>query len=403
MKKFTAVLLLLLTIAFIGSIVYYFRYDLGITSYNNSSVPGYADSSTPQGILPGGCVVSAPKESSKSLDPSKGRELSTQEKLSRKVRRLIGDIEDYWDEYYIPITCCGLAYFLLTIILSIMTVVDKTKKQLHSDEDYKVSDEKLGQTQAKLDESNKSNEELKTQLEANKVDSEKISQLQQSLDATNKELEENKSNLENKIAEYDKLKEEAETVSSKAENLEKDNKGIRREVEKLNSKLKTSDSEKDELKAKIIDLTKQIEEQKETIKAAEANSKGGKEAIPPAAYQILYLLQKEGRLIDLLNEDISNIEDEDLGGAVRPVLEGCAKLLKDRLVVEPVLKEEEGSVVTVDEADPETIKLSGTVPESGPYKGELIHHGWRLKECNLPELVDGWKGNVIAPAEIEIS
>ena len=150
---------------------------------------------------------------------------------------------------------------------------------------------------------------------------------------------------------------------------------------------------------KVDDIYKTCEE----LKAAAANEKGGKEAIPPAAYQILYLLQKEGRLIDLLNEDISGIEDEDLGGAVRPVLEGCAKLLKDRLVVEPVLKEEEGSIVTVDEADPETIKLSGSVPESGPYKGELIHHGWRLKECNLPELVDGWKGNVIAPAEIEIS
>ena len=227
--------------------------------------------------------------------------------------------------------------------------------------------------------------------------------MQQSLDAANKAVEENKINLESKTAEFDKLKSDAEAVSSKAENLEKDNKGIRREVEKLNSKLKASDSEKEELKAKIIELTKQIEAQAEEIKAAAANVKGGKEAIPPAAYQILYLLQKEGRLIDLLNEDISGIEDEDLGGAVRPVLEGCAKLLKDRLVVEPVLKEEEGSVVTVDEADPETIKLSGSVPESGPYKGELIHHGWRLKECNLPELVDGWKCNVIAPAEIEIN
>ena len=284
-----------------------------------------------------------------------------------------------------------------------MTLTDKTKKQIHSDEEFNAKSEELTQVQAKLDESTKTSEELKTQLEANKVDSEKISQLQQSLDTTKKDLEENKSSLESKTAEFDKLKAEADAISSKAENLEKDNKGIRREVDKLNSKLKASDSEKDELKSKIIELNKQIEEQKETIKAAEANAKGGKEAIPPAAYQILYLLQKEGRLIDLLNEDISGIEDEDLGGAVRPVLEGCAKLLKDRLVVEPVLKEEEGSVVTVDEADPETIKLSGSVPESGPYKGELIHHGWRLKECNLPELVDGWKGNVIAPAEIEIS
>ncbi|MBP5470398.1 MAG: DUF2760 domain-containing protein [Candidatus Riflebacteria bacterium] len=378
MKKLTAILLLLLTLAFIGSVVYLNKDILGLeSSGNNSSVPNFAESNT-QGINPGGCIPS----------PNKNEAIN---QFSKRLK-----------EYSVPIGF-GAAYMVLTLILVLMTLSDKTKKQLHTDEEYNAKNEELTQVQTKLEESNKASEELKTQLEANKVDSEKINQLQLSLDEAKKEIEDNKTSLQNKTEEFDKLKSEAEAVSNKAENLEKDNKGIRREVDKLNSKLKASDSEKDELKSKIIELTKQIEAQEEEIKAAAANVKGGKEAIPPAAYQILYLLQKEGRLIDLLNEDISGIEDEDLGGAVRPVLEGCAKLLKDRLVVEPVLKEEEGSVVTVDEADPETIKLSGTVPESGPYKGELIHHGWRLKECNLPELVDGWKGNVIAPAEIEIN
>ena len=380
MKKFTATLILLLTLAFIGFIVYFERDALGITCFNSdSSVSGKSASSNIQGIMPGGCVINPPTQE------------EARERFSRNLKA-----------YSVPIGF-GASYMILSLILVLMTLSDKTKKQEHTDEEYKAKAEELTQVQAKLDESNKAGEELKSQLEANKVDSEKINQLQQSLDEAKKEIEDKQTDLQSKTEELDKLKKEAETVSSKAENLEKDNKGIRREVDKLNSKLKASDSEKDELKTKVIELTKQIEEQSEELKAAAANVKGGKEAIPPAAYQILYLLQKEGRLIDLLNEDISSIEDEDLGGAVRPVLEGCAKLLKDRLVVEPVLKEEEGSVVTVDEADPETIKLSGTVPESGPYKGELIHHGWRLKECNLPELVDGWKGNVIAPAEIEIS
>lgn len=395
MKKLTAILLLLLTIVFIGSIIYISRDELGFNS--SASVRSSEDGSKEkvQGILPGGCVVQ-----SKSLDPSRysHRELSAIERFNRKISILLEELEDY----SVPITIFFIAYLLLSFLLSLITILDKTKKQLHSDEEYKTLDEKLSQIKAELDESNKSNEDLKTQLEANKVDSAKINELQLNLDEVKKEAETTKSNLENKTADFDKLKSEAEAITSKAENLEKDNKGIRREIDKLNSKLNTSANEKEELKNKLIELTKQLEEQKEELKAAAANVKGGKEAIPPAAYQILYLLQKEGRLIDLLNEDISAVEDEDLGGAVRPVLEGCAKLLKDRLVVEPVLKEEEGSTVTVDEADPETIKLSGSVPEKGPYKGELIHHGWRLKECNLPELVDGWKGNVIAPAEIEI-
>ncbi len=377
MKKLIAVFLLLITLVFTGFTLYLYRDDLGITSSNGNSSVSVLPESNVQGILPGGCIPAKEKEAKEKIS-----ELLN--KFSLPMGFLIG-------------------YTFLSALLSLITLADKTKKQLHSDEEYKVLDEKLNQIQANLDGSNKLNEELKAKLEANKVDSAKINELQQNLDEARKEAEETKINLETKTADFEKLKFDAESISSKAENLEKDNKGIRREVEKLNSKLKVSDSEKDELKTKIIELSKQIEEQSEELKAAAANVKGGKEAIPPAAYQILYLLQKEGRLIDLLNEDISSVEDEDLGGAVRPVLEGCAKLLKDRLVVEPVLKEEEGSVVTVDEADPETIKLSGNVPESGPYKGELIHHGWRLKECNLPELVNGWKGNVIAPAEIEIS
>ena len=67
-----------------------------------------------------------------------------------------------------------------------------------------------------------------------------------------------------------------------------------------------------------------------------------------------------------------------------------------------MLNESEGSMITLENIDPESVKISGKVPEKGPYTGELIHRGWRLKECKLPELVDGWKGDVIAPAEIEI-
>lgn len=367
MKKLTAILLIILTIAFVGIKLYSTK---GIFK---SDSPINITESQPQGILPGGCVV------------------GTKESFADKFKDYLSEINFI------------IAYIVLTFILSILTVGDKAKKQLHTDEEYDLKIQEINEIQAKLEESNKTRDELTKELEANKVDSEKIAQLEQNLDEAKIEANNSKQSLNEKIADYAKLKAEFDSVNSKAENLEKDNKGIRREVDKLNSKLKTCQSEKDDLKTKIIDLGKQLEDQITELKAQAANIKGGKEAIPPAAYQILYLLQKEGRLIDLLNEDISSVEDEDLGGAVRPVLEGCAKLLKDRLVVEPVLKEEEGNVVTVDEADPETIKLSGNVPEKGPYKGELIHHGWRLKECNLPELVDGWKGNVIAPAEIEIS
>ncbi len=68
-------------------------------------------------------------------------------------------------------------------------------------------------------------------------------------------------------------------------------------------------------------------------KAAAVNEKG----VPAAAYQILYLFQKEGRLLDFLMEDISGVADDQLGGAIRPIHEGCRKILQERLKIEPVL------------------------------------------------------------------
>ncbi len=200
-----------------------------------------------------------------------------------------------------------------------------------------------------------------------------------------------------------RLKAEAAVLSSKIESFENDMKTTKKDADRAAAQLKNAQTDLTRKTEEITECRKQIEALTADLKAAQANLKGGREAIPPAAYQILYLFQKEGRLIDLLSEDISGLDDETLGGAIRPIHEGCRRLLEDRLILERVLNEEEGSVVTLDEVDPEAVKLSGRVPATGPYKGELIHRGWRLKECNLPELVDGWKGNVIAPAEIEIS
>lgn len=347
MKKFVSVLLLVLAVVIIA---------VTLCNHPNLSKNPAVSNSQQQGILPGGCVVdNIPTNTNSNM-------------------LVIAHV-------------LGIAFILCGVILALTSLKDK--KQLHSDEEFAKLQDELTQAQTKLEEGNKLLEDLKVSVEANKANLEKIET-------------ENKAAVEAKMAELAKCKEETQAALSRAENLEKDNKGVKREVEKLNSQLKAGENDKEQLKSELLQVRKELEAKIEELKAVEANTKGGKEAIPPAAYQILYLLQKEGRLIDFLNEDISEFDDETLGGAIRPIHEGCAKLLKERLVIEPVLNEEEGSEVTIDDADPESIKLSGKVPASGPYKGELIHRGWRLKECNLPELVDGWKGNVIAPAEIEM-
>ena len=264
------------------------------------------------------------------------------------------------------------------------------------------------------------NSGLKNRLEAltaGSVDSKELEAANQSikdLEARLKSAEANKTQLETDlqkagnelqaaIDEAKRLKAESAVLVSKIESFENDMKTAKKEADRASAQLKNAQTDLTRKSEEVAECRKQVEALTAELKAAQANLKGGKEAIPPAAYQILYLFQKEGRLIDLLSEDISGLDDETLGGAIRPIHEGCRRLLEDRLILERVLNEEEGSVVTLDEVDPEAVKLSGRVPATGPYKGELIHRGWRLKECNLPELVDGWKGNVIAPAEIEIS
>lgn len=169
----------------------------------------------------------------------------------------------------------------------------------------------------------------------------------------------------------------------------------------LNSELVQMADRKKALTAERDDLQRQLAE----LREAQAAPAGAAEKFAPdAAFQILFLLQKEGRLLDFLSEDLSGVDDEGLGGAIRPIHESLRKILQDRLVIEPVLAEPEGEEVALGETvDPDRIKLTGNVPPKGPYRGVLVHRGWRLKSCKLPELVSGWTGDVIVPAEVEIS
>jgi hypothetical protein len=121
------------------------------------------------------------------------------------------------------------------------------------------------------------------------------------------------------------------------------------------------------------------------------------------AVQVLALLQRDGRLIDFLTEDIAPYQDAQIGAAVRDVHANCRKALEHYLQLEPVIADEEGRTVTVEAGfDPATIKLIGNVTGQPPLKGVLRHRGWRVKQANLPPLADGNGRRVVAPAEVEM-
>jgi hypothetical protein len=119
--------------------------------------------------------------------------------------------------------------------------------------------------------------------------------------------------------------------------------------------------------------------------------------------RLLALLQQSGRLIDFLKEDITSFSDAQVGAAVRKIHQDCAKSLEELVTIRPVLEEREGSIVNVPQGfDPTSIKIVGHVKGEAPYKGVLIHKGWKAHKRSLPKRIGESSSDVICPAEVEI-
>ncbi len=121
------------------------------------------------------------------------------------------------------------------------------------------------------------------------------------------------------------------------------------------------------------------------------------------ALLLFSMLQREGRLMDFLAEDLSLYEDDQIGAAARGVQESCKKLIEKHFKPLPVLDKEEGEPVTVeDNFDPASIKLIGNVSGNPPFTGILRHRGWRAGRFELPSLIAQGDPRLISPAEVEL-
>ena len=128
-----------------------------------------------------------------------------------------------------------------------------------------------------------------------------------------------------------------------------------------------------------------------------------RQASQDAALQLLALLQREARLIDFTQENLSSYTDADIGGAARLVHEGCAKVLREHFTLAPVRPEAEGSRITLNDGfDARAIRLTGNVVGQAPFQGVLSHRGWRAGEVRLPKLADSHDSAVLAQAEVEL-
>ncbi|MBN1103388.1 MAG: DUF2760 domain-containing protein [Deltaproteobacteria bacterium] len=119
--------------------------------------------------------------------------------------------------------------------------------------------------------------------------------------------------------------------------------------------------------------------------------------------QLLSLLQREGRLVDFLKEDLQAYDDAQIGAAVRGIQENCQKALNRYVDPQAIIDQEEGLEVAVPQGfDPSKIKLTGNVSGNPPFKGILQHRGWRVGHRDLPILSGTLDPDVISPAEVEI-
>jgi hypothetical protein len=139
------------------------------------------------------------------------------------------------------------------------------------------------------------------------------------------------------------------------------------------------------------------------VKAPEAPKAIAPEKAHASGLFVLSVLQQDGRLIDFLQQDVASFSDEEVGGAARVVHSGCRKALERLISIAPVLKDAEGSAVTVPAGfDASHIRLAGNVAGQPPYKGSLKHHGWMAIQVKFPTLSEAIDYRVLAPAEVEL-
>lgn len=121
------------------------------------------------------------------------------------------------------------------------------------------------------------------------------------------------------------------------------------------------------------------------------------------AVYTLVLLQREGRLVDFLLEDMDAYQDAQIGAAVRQIHANCRKVLKEHFAIEPIRPEGEGEQVEIPPSfDPRQIRIIGKPAGDPPFSGAIRHHGWRAAKVSLPERHAKLDPTVICPAEVEV-
>lgn len=139
--------------------------------------------------------------------------------------------------------------------------------------------------------------------------------------------------------------------------------------------------------------------------APAAQPVAGRQKSGPArsdAVTLLATLQREARLIDLIQEPLDQFTDAQVGAAARPCLTQCRSTLKRIFELHPLSDAAEGQSVEVPEGS-SPLRYQWVGESSGQQRsGRLVHPGWMASRCELAQWTgDAQDANIIAPVQLE--
>ena len=147
-------------------------------------------------------------------------------------------------------------------------------------------------------------------------------------------------------------------------------------------------------------VPKEVPEEERPPSPSEKPEPGASPSPEPFVAAFLGALQREGRFLDFLNEDLEAYDDAQIGAAVRTIHRGLKTAVFEMIKLKPVIEAQEGSEIVIEEGfNPKEIKLIGNVKGRPPFKGFLRHPGWRYEKIELPK---PRSDRILAPAEVEI-
>ena len=126
---------------------------------------------------------------------------------------------------------------------------------------------------------------------------------------------------------------------------------------------------------------------------------------PDGAIQMLALLQREGRFVDFVLEDLTAYSDAQIGAAVRDVHAGCRGVFTRYVTLEPILSGTEGET--------DTVAAGRSIPP--PFAWSATWPGNRRSAARCSTAAGAPSGSscrrsplapaarIVAPAEVEVA